>query len=68
MRPGLDDRQLLVGVMGCVAQLEGDSIFKQSPTVNMVIGTRATDRIPSLIEKARQGQRKVLDLDERDPQ
>ena len=63
-RPG--DRKLLVGVMGCVAQLEGDSIFKQSPTVNMVIGTRATDRIPSLIEKARQGQRKVLDLDERD--
>jgi tRNA-2-methylthio-N6-dimethylallyladenosine synthase len=52
--------------MGCVAQLEGDSIFKQSPTVNMVIGTRATDRISSLIEKARLGQRKVLDLDERD--
>src|SRR6476659_8512299 len=40
----------LVGVMGCVAQLEGDSIFAHAPSVNMVIGTRATDRISSLIE------------------
>jgi len=31
----------------------------------MVIGTRATDRISSLIERAREGERKVIDLDER---
>ncbi len=55
----------LVGVMGCVAQLEGDSIFEHAPSVNMVIGTRATDRISSLIERAREGERKVIDLDER---
>jgi tRNA-2-methylthio-N6-dimethylallyladenosine synthase len=55
----------LVGVMGCVAQLEGQSIFAQAPSVNMVIGTRATDRISSLIERAREGERKVIDLDER---
>lgn len=55
----------LVGVMGCVAQLEGDSIFEQAPSVNMVIGTRATDRIPTLIERVREGERKVIDLDER---
>lgn len=55
----------LVGVMGCVAQLEGNSIFQQAPSVNMVIGTRATDRIPTLIERVREGERKVIDLDER---
>ncbi|HZN05514.1 MAG TPA: MiaB/RimO family radical SAM methylthiotransferase, partial [Pyrinomonadaceae bacterium] len=55
----------LVGVMGCVAQLEGDSIFEHAPSVNMVIGTRATDRISSLIERAREGERKVVDLNER---
>ena len=55
----------LVGVMGCVAQLEGDAIFEHAPSVNMVIGTRATDRISSLIERAREGERKVIDLDER---
>ena len=58
-------RDLLVGVMGCVAQLEGDAIFEQAPSVNMVIGTRATDRISTLIERARDGEKKVLDLGER---
>jgi tRNA-2-methylthio-N6-dimethylallyladenosine synthase len=61
-----NDRNLVVGLMGCVAQLEGKAIFSQSPSVNMVIGTRATDRIPLLIEQARQGKRKLLDLGERD--
>src|SRR5918992_132706 len=55
----------LVGVMGCVAQLEGQSIFEHAPSVNMVIGTRATDRIPALIERARVGERKIIDLEER---
>src|SRR6266446_9461658 len=39
----------VVAVMGCVAQLEGESIFDNSPSVNLVAGTRATDRLPELI-------------------
>src|SRR5687768_4369356 len=62
-RSGKQD--VLVGVMGCVAQLEGASVFDHAPSVDMVIGTRATDRIPLLIERAQGGERKVLDLDER---
>ena len=58
-------RDLLIGVMGCVAQLEGEAVFDHASSVNMVIGTRATDRISSLIERAREGERRVLDLDER---
>jgi tRNA-2-methylthio-N6-dimethylallyladenosine synthase len=57
--------QPLIGLMGCVAQLEGEAIFERSPTVNLVIGTRATDRLPALIERARAGQRKTFDLGER---
>jgi tRNA-2-methylthio-N6-dimethylallyladenosine synthase len=56
----------LIGVMGCVAQLEGPAIFKNSPAVDLVIGTRATDRIPSLIERAQGGEASVIDLDERE--
>ena len=55
----------LIGVMGCVAQLEGDSIFAKASSVDMVIGTRATDRIPSLIERARGGEAAIIDLAER---
>jgi tRNA-2-methylthio-N6-dimethylallyladenosine synthase len=55
----------IVGVMGCVAQLEGPTLFDSSPLVNLVVGTRATDRLPELISRAIEGERRVLDLDER---
>lgn len=55
----------VIGVMGCVAQLEGSSIFKTSPAVDLVIGTRATDRIPSLLERVHGGEKSVVDLEER---
>jgi tRNA-2-methylthio-N6-dimethylallyladenosine synthase len=55
----------LIGVMGCVAQLEGESIFQNAPAVDLVIGTRATDRIPSMIQRARGGEASVIDLGER---
>jgi tRNA-2-methylthio-N6-dimethylallyladenosine synthase len=55
----------VVGVMGCVAQLEGPALFDNSPMVNLVVGTRATDRLPGLIEQALNGERRIIDLDER---
>lgn len=55
----------LIGVMGCVAQLEGQSIFDKTPAVDLIVGTRATDRIPSLIERLQGGEASVIDLDER---
>jgi len=58
-------RKVLVGVMGCVAQLEGETIFERA-AVDLIIGTRATDRIPSLLNRAHDGERKVIDLAERD--
>jgi tRNA-2-methylthio-N6-dimethylallyladenosine synthase len=58
-------RKPLIGVMGCVAQLEGSSIFDHAPSVDMVIGTRATDRLPSLIERAQDSESRILDLGER---
>lgn len=55
----------VVGVMGCVAQLEGKALFDNSPSVNLIIGTRATDRLPELVNRALGGERRVIDLDER---
>jgi tRNA-2-methylthio-N6-dimethylallyladenosine synthase len=59
------NKRPLIGVMGCVAQLEGQSIFEKTPAVDLIIGTRATDRIPSLLERVRGGEAAVIDLDER---
>src|SRR5215212_9427763 len=58
--------QPLVGVMGCVAQLEGEAIFNSSPSVQLVAGTGATERIPALLERVREGEGRVIDLGERE--
>jgi tRNA-2-methylthio-N6-dimethylallyladenosine synthase len=61
--PGVSEP--VIGIMGCVAQLEGESLFGGGAGVRIVAGTRATDRIPDLIERALGGERQVLDLGER---
>jgi tRNA-2-methylthio-N6-dimethylallyladenosine synthase len=63
----LSSRKPLIGVMGCVAQLEGEAIFAKAPDVDMIIGTRATDRIAALIERLKDGEQAVVDLEERAP-
>ncbi len=52
----------ILGVMGCVAQLEGESLFKQSSSIRMVVGPGAIDRIPELIERSVNGERQVIDI------
>jgi tRNA-2-methylthio-N6-dimethylallyladenosine synthase len=58
-------KEPVVGVMGCVAQLEGSTLFDNSPSVNLIVGTRATDRLPELLARALDGESRVIDLDER---
>src|SRR6266851_1747944 len=59
------NQEPVIGVMGCVAQLEGQTLFDNSPSVNLIVGTRATDRLPELISRALDGESRVIDLDER---
>ena len=55
----------IIGIMGCVAQLEGGSLLGGGSSVRIVAGTRATDRLPALIERVQSGERHVIDLGER---
>jgi tRNA-2-methylthio-N6-dimethylallyladenosine synthase len=59
-------RQPLIGVMGCVAQLEGEAIFNSSSSVRLVVGTGATDRLPNLLERVLDGEKRVVDVGERE--
>ena len=46
----------IVAVAGCVAQQEGETLFKRSPGVaDVIVGTQAIRRLPLLVEQA--GQR-----------
>lgn len=57
----------VIGVMGCVAQLEGAAIFDRTGgAVQIVAGTRATDRLPGLLRAAfAEARRQLMDLGER---
>ena len=56
----------VVGVMGCVAQLEGETLFDKIEGVDFVIGTRAVGRVAEAIEKVYEGVEEVSDLGERE--
>jgi tRNA-2-methylthio-N6-dimethylallyladenosine synthase len=66
VRKNSGGREPLIGVMGCVAQLEGEAVLDSAPAVRMVVGTRATDRLPAIIERAWGGDDPVVDTGERE--
>lgn len=65
IRKGQGTGEPIIGIMGCVAQLEGESLLGGGAGVRLVAGTRATDRLSSLIERAQDGEQCVIDLGER---
>lgn len=42
---------LVIGVLGCMAQKEGEEIFRRYPHVDMVCGTRMFDKLPELLDR-----------------
>lgn len=56
------------GVLGCVAQQEGERIFERAPQVSLVCGSASYNRLPELLVKLEAGERRVtglsLDTDE----
>lgn len=65
VRHARPQREPIFGVMGCVAQLEGERLFGDAPSIRFVVGTRATDRLPAVLERVYAGERLVIDLGER---
>lgn len=49
----------IIGVMGCMAQRIADDLFRTFPTLNFVVGTRATARVPEAVERAARGERRL---------
>lgn len=56
----------VVGVMGCVAQLEGETLFKKIGGVDFVLGTRAVGRISTAVNETLSGRTGYLDVGERE--
>ncbi|MFY9646901.1 MAG: tRNA (N6-isopentenyl adenosine(37)-C2)-methylthiotransferase MiaB, partial [Terriglobales bacterium] len=53
------------GVLGCVAQQEGEKIFERAPYVSLVCGSASYRNLPSMLVQLETGQSRVTGLDDR---
>ena len=53
------------GVLGCVAQQEGEKIFERAPHVSMVCGSASYRNLPQMLVQIEAGNRNVTGLDDR---
>ena len=54
------------GVLGCVAQQEGDKIFDRAPHVSMVCGSASYRNLPEMLVQIEAGKSRVTGLDDRE--
>jgi tRNA-2-methylthio-N6-dimethylallyladenosine synthase len=53
------------GVLGCVAQQEGEKIFQRAPYVSMVAGSASYRNLPAMLAQLEAGNHRVTGLDDR---
>ena len=56
--------ELVIGVMGCMAQLQQAEVRRRAPSVDLVFGSPAIARVGELVERVRRERRPVLDTAE----
>ena len=53
------------GVLGCVAQQEGEKIFERAPYVSLVCGSASYNKLPQMLVQLEAGGQRVTGLDDR---
>jgi tRNA-2-methylthio-N6-dimethylallyladenosine synthase len=56
-RPGL-----VIGVGGCVASQEGETIRERAPYVDLVFGPQTLHRLPQMLSRAQEGHEPTVDI------
>ena len=54
------------GVLGCVAQQEGEKIFERAPYVSLVCGSASYRNLPQMLVQIQAGKQRVTGLDDRE--
>jgi tRNA-2-methylthio-N6-dimethylallyladenosine synthase len=57
------DSGKIIGVLGCVAQQEGEDIFERAPWVSLVCGSASYQKLPQLMDELEAGGRRVTGLE-----
>jgi tRNA-2-methylthio-N6-dimethylallyladenosine synthase len=53
------------GVLGCVAQQEGEKIFEKAPYVSLVSGSASYRKLPEMLSRLEAGETRITGLDDR---
>ncbi|KAA6462096.1 tRNA (N6-isopentenyl adenosine(37)-C2)-methylthiotransferase MiaB [Acidobacteria bacterium AB60] len=53
------------GVLGCVAQQEGEKIFERAPYVSLVSGSASYRKLPEMLSRLEAGETRITGLDDR---
>jgi len=53
------------GVLGCVAQQEGERIFEKAPFVSLVSGSASYRKLPDMLARLEAGEHRITGLDDR---
>ncbi|RCL00252.1 MAG: tRNA-2-methylthio-N6-dimethylallyladenosine synthase [Candidatus Tokpelaia sp. JSC188] len=62
MRAKYKQTPLTIGVIGCIAQAEGEEIIRRSPIVDLVIGPQSYHCLPYILKKVEKGT-KIIETD-----
>ena len=60
---GLKGEGKKIGLLGCVAQQEGEDIFSRAPWVSLVCGSASYRKLPELLTRVEAGDQRVTGLD-----
>jgi tRNA-2-methylthio-N6-dimethylallyladenosine synthase len=53
------------GVLGCVAQQDGEEIFRRAPCVSLVSGSASYRKLPEMLARLEAGEKRITGLDDR---
>ena len=62
LKPKNKAKGRLLGIAGCVAQQQGESIFARAPYVDFVLGTQSLVLLPSVLERVRTNGERVVEI------
>ena len=55
--------ELIIGVLGCMAQNDGGKVFKRTSLVNLVCGTKVLHKLPDFLKSIADNGKRILAVD-----
>ena len=62
-KSGAGGHGAIIGMGGCVGQLDQKTLFKRAPYLDFVFGTDTIDNLPEILHRVRNGERHVIYTD-----